>query len=108
MRFVIVGFAHHGTTSLEKFMIMMGLDVVRQEVYGRPIPKDRQAVIIWDIHKSIPSLPIRLELLKLNPIIFHLDKLKQIQGFPYLNKDNCITKSDMKRGELEKLLRTGG
>jgi len=85
-----MGFAHHGTCSLEKYMIDRGMDVVRVEngfkylKYINKIKdfKERTQIYMRDTNK--PAY-------KINGIVLQLHDMKLNPNFPHLNKNDCLS-----------------
>ncbi len=99
-KYIIMGVAHSGTCSVEKYMVSLGYDVVRAETALRS-RHTKDYAELWGHMRAIFVIadktdPEDIEYIKtywegINPVILHLNDLKEDPNFPWENKGNIFT-----------------
>ena len=100
-KYIIMGVAHNGTCSLERYLIKKGYDVIRNETaYRQRTPAmyaqlwgDRRPIFITSHKTHITDLDfIEKEWKDTDPIFLKLSDMQQYDDFPWENKGNKFTK----------------
>ena len=96
-KYIIIGIAHNGTCSLEKYMVSLNYDVIRAEsAYNSrtldhfdQLWSDRVPIMIFSKKTTRKDHIKYTKYWKpLNPIILKLSNLTKDKAFPWENKDN--------------------
>lgn len=99
-KYIIMGVAHSGTCSFERYLVKLGYDVIRAETAYRErtptqyaqIWSERQPLFIISTKTTHVDVDfIYRTWLDTDPIIFHLNDLKVDPKFPWENKGNKYT-----------------
>ena len=104
MKYLILGFPHCGTCSLEKHLANKGHDVVRMEGgYSQRTAEqvvqlypDHQAILITRKGKDYDYEMYRKKLQTLLPIIVSLEGMITLDDFPWENKGDCYSKKGIR------------
>ena len=104
MKFIILGFPHCGTCSLEKYLVEQGHDVVRMEggYIRRTVDQvcqlypDHKAILITREGKDYDYDKFYEKLKDLNPQFVRLEDMCKKPDFPWENKGDCLSKAGIR------------
>ncbi len=99
-QYVLMGIAHNGTCSFEKYLVKLGYDVERSETaynartieHYHQLWEGKVPIFIYSDKVTKPDLKSYMDYWKpLNPVWFKLEKLAKEKDFPWENEGNCFT-----------------
>lgn len=104
MKYLILGFPHCGTCSLEKYLVDKGHEVVRMEGgYEQRSPEQvvqlyphHQIMLIVREGKNYDYDGVIKKFEDLNPIIIQLEVISKELDFPWENKGDCLSKAGIR------------